>query len=270
MTNNHDSGSRVPPAPLSLPASPSQQGEFFFFFFPVHISFRTVQHVPAILAPTTSHCRPQHVHSQGPPPQPPCLDPVGLCPVPSPGAIPRHVLRAGKFYRSLCLSHSTLTRSHLPPRHVTAWWSSPRRPTARWPPLRLGARRRRSHHVTGVRTLGVPHLAASPGPTSSPNDAMAATTLDCTVAPLCRISDRTLPPPTSPDFVAVAALLLDDLVATAWWPTSPDCGVADALPDRAMAAVLDRAVVRHIATAQWLPSLCGLAMPPAPPRYNSM
>ena len=167
MTNSHNSGSRVSPAPLSPPALPSQQGEFFFsFFFPVHIFFRTVQHIPATLAPTTSHCRP-----------PTCpltrtaatataaRYPVGLCPDLSlQGTIPHHILRAGKFSHSLCLSRSTLTRPHLPPRHLTAWWSSPRRPTVRWPPLCHVTQQCGSHHITGAQTLGVPHLASSPGP----------------------------------------------------------------------------------------------------------
>ena len=54
---------------------------------------------------------------------------------------------SGHNTRSLCLSCSALTRPHLPPRHLTAWWSSPRRPTVRWPPLRHVAQRRGSHYI---------------------------------------------------------------------------------------------------------------------------
>ena len=202
-------------------------GKFFFsFFFPVHISFQTVQHVPATLAPTTSHCRPQHVHSQGPPPQPLCLDPVGLCPVPSPGA--QYPTMSSEQVSSI--THCAYLAVHSPNRtslHITSLCGG----------HRCVVRPRDGHHFTlslddAVATTS-PVLKRSVSPTSLHH--LAPPRCPTTLWPLqhwivqwphfAASLIAPPPPPTSPDCVVVAASLLNDLVATAWWPTSPDLTV---------------------------------------------
>ena len=150
MMNSHDSGSRVSPAPLSPPVSPSQQGEFFFSFFSQFIfffeqcsTFRP-RWLPPTLAPTTSHCRP---------PTSPLARtaatataaryPVGLCPDLSlRGAIPRHVLRAGKFSaHCACLAvHSPTAPPSTSPHCVVVVAASPDRAMATTSPCRSTTR----------------------------------------------------------------------------------------------------------------------------------
>ena len=165
-TNSHDSGSRVSPAPLSPPALPSQQGKFFFSFFSQFIFFfeQCSTFRPRWLPPLPT-AAPQHLHLQGPLPQPPWLDTQsGFSPTYRYGA-QYPVTSSEQVSSLLTVPVSQYTHPpHLPPRHLTVWWSSPRRLTARWPPLHHVTQRRSNHHVTGARTLGVPHLASSPGP----------------------------------------------------------------------------------------------------------
>ena len=174
MTNSYDSGSYVPPAP-SVPScvALSIRRVFLFFFFPSSCFFSN----SAARSGHTGWLSPVSHHFQLPPPNMSTRKdrrhshraPIHSWALPRPfchGARypPRMTglqhtrLGAGKYSRSLSLSRTALTRPHLA--------TSPCRSTTRWSPC---------HRRSNAR--------ASPGPTSSSNDAMADTILDRTVAP---------------------------------------------------------------------------------------